>query len=45
LRCRSVYGFPVNFRSPYKAASVIDFWRRWRYFGMWQRMEFLYFRF
>jgi D-alanyl-lipoteichoic acid acyltransferase DltB (MBOAT superfamily) len=21
--------FPVNFFSPYKAASVIDFWRRW----------------
>ncbi len=20
---------PVNFRSPYKAASIIDFWRRW----------------
>jgi alginate O-acetyltransferase complex protein AlgI len=21
---------PVNFRSPYKACSIIDFWRRWR---------------
>jgi D-alanyl-lipoteichoic acid acyltransferase DltB (MBOAT superfamily) len=21
--------FPVNFNSPYKAASLIDFWRRW----------------
>ena len=20
---------PVNFRSPYKAASIVDFWRRW----------------
>jgi D-alanyl-lipoteichoic acid acyltransferase DltB (MBOAT superfamily) len=20
---------PVNFRSPYKACSIIDFWRRW----------------
>jgi alginate O-acetyltransferase complex protein AlgI len=21
--------FPINFASPYKAASIIDFWRRW----------------
>ncbi len=21
--------FPVNFNSPYKAASIVDFWRRW----------------
>ncbi len=21
---------PVNFNSPYKASSLIDFWRRWR---------------
>src|SRR5215467_505494 len=21
--------FPLNFNSPYKAASIIDFWRRW----------------
>ena len=20
---------PVNFRSPYKATSIVDFWRRW----------------
>lgn len=27
----ALFGFrlPVNFNSPYKAASVIDFWRRW----------------
>ena len=21
--------FPLNFNSPYKAASIIDFWQRW----------------
>ena len=21
--------FPMNFNSPYKAANIIDFWRRW----------------
>jgi len=23
------YDFPVNFRSPYKAPTIIDYWRRW----------------
>ncbi len=23
------FHFPVNFNSPYKAANIIDFWRRW----------------
>jgi D-alanyl-lipoteichoic acid acyltransferase DltB (MBOAT superfamily) len=23
------FAFPLNFNSPYKAASLIDFWRRW----------------
>lgn len=27
----SMFGFrlPINFRSPYRATSIIDFWRRW----------------
>jgi alginate O-acetyltransferase complex protein AlgI len=27
-RCFGVH-FPMNFNSPYKATSIIDFWRRW----------------
>ena len=34
--------FPVNFNSPYKAASIIDFWRRWHMtLGTWVK-NYLY---
>ncbi len=31
IGCAKVFGInlPVNFNSPYKATSIIDFWRRW----------------
>ena len=34
--------FPVNFNSPYKSLSIIDFWRRWHMtLGTWVR-DYLY---
>ena len=34
--------FPINFNSPYKAASMIDFWRRWHMtLGLWVK-KYLY---
>lgn len=34
--------FPVNFNSPYQAASIIDFWRRWHMtLGLWVK-DYLY---
>lgn len=33
---------PINFNSPYKATSIIDFWRRWHMtLGLWVR-DYLY---
>ena len=32
------YEFPINFRSPYKATSISDYWRRWHItMGAWFR--------
>jgi len=32
------YDFPINFRSPYKAASITEYWRRWHItMGSWFR--------
>ena len=34
--------FPINFNSPYKATSIIDFWRRWHMtLGLWVK-NYLY---
>ncbi|WP_231482987.1 MBOAT family O-acyltransferase [Anaerovibrio lipolyticus] len=34
--------FPINFNSPYKACSIIDFWRRWHMtLGLWVK-NYLY---
>lgn len=36
------YEFPVNFNSPYKSASISEFWRRWHIsFSSWLR-DYLY---
>lgn len=36
------YNFPVNFNSPYKSLSIIDFWRRWHMtLGLWVK-SYLY---
>ncbi|MGC4121421.1 MAG: MBOAT family O-acyltransferase [Myxococcales bacterium] len=37
------FRFPVNFNSPYKATSVIDFWRRWHMSLSRFLREYLYF--
>lgn len=34
---------PVNFTSPYKATSIIDFWRRWHMTLGWFLREYLYY--
>jgi hypothetical protein len=34
---------PVNFNSPYKAASIIDFWRRWHITLSYFLRQYLYF--
>ncbi len=37
------YEFPINFRSPYKAHSIADYWRRWHItMSTWFR-DYLYF--
>ena len=34
---------PINFNSPYKATSIIDFWRRWHMTLAWFLRNYLYF--
>jgi D-alanyl-lipoteichoic acid acyltransferase DltB (MBOAT superfamily) len=41
-RCFGVR-FPMNFASPYKATSIIDFWRRWHMTLSRFRRDYLYF--
>jgi D-alanyl-lipoteichoic acid acyltransferase DltB (MBOAT superfamily) len=34
---------PINFFSPYKATSIVDFWRRWHMSLSWFLREYVYF--
>ena len=37
------FKFPINFNSPYKATSIIDFWRRWHISLSFLLRDYLYF--